>query len=133
MKEEEKKEGKKKEEARGGILVSLKDVYTAKDSLNLYAINKERTKIKHVLTKEVKRLEGEVSLLSVLDGSIKTEIDEKVLADLRLYFKMVMQVGYSDGTRYDFFRKQDAGKLYKIILFEDIQRSHDSSNDFLDF
>ena len=131
--EEEKQKDKEEKKKGDAPIVSLADVYTSRDKLNLFIINKNKTRLKHILSNDIKDVENEVCLLDVLKGNIQSGIDNSIINDLREYFKINRQIGYNPTTMYDFQFKADGNKLYKLSLFANIQKSNDASEDFRNF
>ena len=131
--EEEKQKDKEEKKKGDAPIVSLADVYTSRDKLNLFIINKNKTRLKHILSNDIKDVENEVCLLDVLKGNIQSGIDNSIINDLREYFKINRQIGYNPTTMYDFQFKVDGNKLYKLSLFANIQKSNDASEDFRNF
>ena len=133
MEEEKKSKGKDDGNSEKTPLFSLGEIYTTADKLNLFVINKNHTKLKHIESKSVKEFENEISLLDVLKGNVQSGIETSIINDLREYFKINRQIGYNPATMYDFQFKADENKLYKLSLFVNIQKSNNATEDFRNF
>lgn len=114
-------------------LVALSEIYTSRETINLFVINKSKTKLKNIESNEIKLLEDEVCLIDVLTGVQSSEIDEKMVDDLRQYFKLSKMIGFNPHQAYDFDNKRGKSKLYKISIFENIQKVSKTSSDYIEF
>lgn len=114
-------------------LFSLSEIYTSPNYINLFIINNNKTHLKHVLSREIKPIENEIPLLFVLQGSIKTSIDESIIADLRNYFKITKQIGFNPNTEYDFIFKSNKNLLHELKMYQKIQKAHDVRNNLKEF
>lgn len=111
-------------------LVSLSEIYTSPDRLNLFIINDNHNRLKHIETKEVKLIEDEICLLDILKGTAKCGIDDFVIDDIRHYFKIKQQIGFNPQEKYDFQFKNDKFKLHNLSLFINIQQSSNKRSEY---
>lgn len=114
-------------------LVALAEIYTSRELLNLFVINKSKTRLKNIETNEVKDLEDEVGLLDLLNGGEESGIEEKFIDDLRQYFKFSKQIGFNPQTPYDYQFKVNENRLYNLSLFQKIQKNFKSTSEYNEF
>jgi len=94
-------------------LVSLNQIFCSRQELHLFIVNNDGTKLKDIITEEVKQLESEEKLIDILLGRVNTAIDKEVLNDLRLFFKIRKQIGYNRNNQYDFLPVAKDELFYK--------------------
>ena len=113
--------------------LSLEEIYTSPGRVKLFVINKERTRLKDILTNDIKDLEDELCLLEILLGKISCGIDDKLIDDFRNTFKIRRQAGINPTNPYDFQFAKDRKNLYGLSLFKKLQQLETASSEYVDF
>lgn len=114
-------------------LIMLDQVYCSCNDFQLYLINAEETRLKHILSYEVKPIENEVKLIDILLGNVETDLDSTTINELRKFFKMRKQIGYNRENEFDYARNSDRNNLYPITTFKNIQLTKNQREDLTNF
>ena len=124
---------KKQPEKESELSIPLEFLYFSPQSAQLYISNTQRTKLKHILSGEIKPIEGEIILVDLLLGKTKTTVDESILAEMRSYFKLSRQIGFNPENEFDFLLGKNKKTIVYIKNLESLQSKINESLENINF